>query len=97
MRFFHSVLVLALILASVSMIFGHPGHSNQNKRRSCKVASDCVPATCCHAKDVVNKAFAPDCSDAFCTVECQYPSLDCGQADINCLDNTCTIVYKKTN
>ncbi len=61
----------------------------------CSTAEDCVKAQCCHATDAVNKAYAPDCSDVFCTMECAAGTLDCGQGEMQCLQGTCTAVINE--
>ncbi len=58
---------------------------------NCNTADDCAPAACCHPDSVVNKEFAPDCSEAICTLSCEGP-LDCGAGRIECLENKCAIV-----
>lgn len=60
--------------------------------KKCNTNTDCVPATCCHAAEAVNKANAPDCKDLFCTLECQPGTLDCSQARMACVSGTCTVV-----
>lgn len=57
----------------------------------CVVAGDCVPAQCCHPTSCINRAAAPDCEDAICTMSCQGP-LDCGAGTCGCDRGTCTIV-----
>jgi hypothetical protein len=65
---------------------------NQPTEKQCTTAADCVPATCCHASEAVNKAYAPDCTDIFCTAICEAGTLDCGQGEIQCLAGECTVV-----
>lgn len=60
--------------------------------KQCSTDADCVPAACCHATDVVNRAYAPDCSQQFCTAVCQPGTLDCSQGEIKCLKHTCMAV-----
>ena len=45
---------------------------------ACETDEDCVPAECCHAAACVGTTNRPDCSDAMCTQECRYGTLDCG-------------------
>ncbi len=56
----------------------------------CNADTDCVPASCCHAKDVVNLEYAPNCERMFCTMNCEPGTLDCGQAEIKCSSHQCT-------
>lgn len=62
--------------------------------KQCTSAADCVPAQCCHATNAVNQAYAPDCREIFCTLECAPNSLDCGQGEIRCQNKVCTVVLK---
>ncbi len=63
--------------------------------KQCATAADCVKAQCCHAADAVNKAYAPDCSGVFCTMECRPGTLDCAQGDMQCLQGKCTAVINE--
>lgn len=58
----------------------------------CTKDDDCVPATCCHPNDAVNKAHAPDCRGLGCTMMCEPGTIDCGQGAIKCLENQCKAV-----
>jgi hypothetical protein len=58
----------------------------------CQTDSDCVPSTCCHATDAVNKDYAPDCSGKLCTLECVPGSIDCGQGNIVCVESSCVVI-----
>ncbi|MDP3639840.1 MAG: hypothetical protein Q8R53_01405 [Nanoarchaeota archaeon] len=60
--------------------------------KSCSVAADCVPASCCHAQDAVNQEYKPDCSGALCTAVCEPGTLDCGQGEIQCRKRACAVV-----
>ena len=60
---------------------------------SCAVDSDCAPAQCCHATSVVNKNFAPDCADIFCTMECRSGTIDCDNGEIKCVNRECTVIW----
>ncbi len=61
----------------------------QNEK-NCNVDSDCVPVSCCHANDVVNKENAPSCENLKCTASCET-ILDCGQGRPVCNDGQCGI------
>lgn len=58
--------------------------------KSCKIDSDCVSASCCHANDVVNKKNAPSCDNLRCTLSCET-ILDCGQGRPVCNNGQCQI------
>ena len=60
----------------------------------CSIESDCVPATCCHPKEAVNLANAPDCKGTMCTFNCEPETLDCGQGEIKCVNQECITVIK---
>jgi hypothetical protein len=59
--------------------------------KSCTANADCVPATCCHACDVVNRKHAPSCANTACTPSCGC--MDCGQNRAPaCVRGKCKIV-----
>lgn len=62
------------------------------KPSQCISDSDCVPASCCHPDSAVNKAYAPDCRMVDCSAECRPGTLDCGQGEIKCVNNKCTVI-----
>jgi len=63
--------------------------------KQCTSPSDCVPALCCHATDAVNAKYAPDCTDAICTMDCTPGTLDCGQGEIQCMGGRCVVVLNE--
>ncbi len=77
------LIIFSLFLTSCSSI---------PPEKQCKLDSDCVPAACCHASDVVNKDHAPNCKDQLCTLDCQEKTLDCGQGQIKCIQDECKAV-----
>ena len=60
--------------------------------KRCSGDEDCTAATCCHASDAVNLEYAPDCTDMFCTQECEAGTLDCGQGEIKCVNGKCEAI-----
>ena len=58
----------------------------------CTTASDCVPSLCCHASSCIFKDQAPDCTDTFCSLDCQEGTLDCNQGACGCINNKCQVV-----
>ena len=46
---------------------------------------------CCHSTSAVNKDNALDCKAVLCTMDCAPNTLDCGQGQIKCVDNICTV------
>lgn len=83
-----SVLFLGLLFVSLVVA----GCTSVLPEKSCSIAADCVPATCCHAKDAVNSDYAPNCDEALCTAVCEPGTLDCGQGEIACVRGECTVV-----
>lgn len=58
----------------------------------CTSDSDCVAETCCHPNTAVNKDYRPNCSGLFCTTECMPRTLDCGEGNIKCISNNCSVI-----
>ena len=56
----------------------------------CQAADDCAPASCCHPDNLVNKEYAPDCSETICTMVCLGPQ-DCNAGHAECINNKCII------
>ncbi len=63
--------------------------------KKCTQDTDCVPATCCHAADSVNKEHGPNCVGQLCTLDCEPNTIDCGQGKIKCVENQCKVELKK--
>ncbi|MFH0868645.1 MAG: hypothetical protein V1839_00280 [archaeon] len=82
-----AVVIFAVIFVSLLTPVEKPTNSE-----SCTSDSDCAAAQCCHPTSAVNKAYAPDCNDVACTMECSPGTLDCGQGDIKCLEGKCQAV-----
>lgn len=80
-------LLLGLLVLVVSCT-----QTNIPPEKQCQVDGDCIPSSCCHSTDAVNKNYPPDCEGIICTVDCQGGTLDCGQGEIKCLQNQCTAV-----
>lgn len=55
----------------------------------CNTDSDCVPASCCHAKACVSASNAPVCKGMMCTMNCEPGTLDCG-GKCACVNNKCS-------
>ncbi len=62
--------------------------------KKCSSDDDCVPASCCHASEAVNKAYGPDCEGKLCTAVCEPGTIDCGQGEIRCVEGECKVVLK---
>ena len=69
------------------------GRNKAEDNKSCIVDEDCVPVACCHAAEVVNKEFAPNCDNKMCTMSCETV-LDCGRGKPVCNDGVCEIEIK---
>ncbi|MBI4017521.1 MAG: hypothetical protein HY366_01090 [Candidatus Aenigmarchaeota archaeon] len=79
-----------LVLSQASLTLQVPGDP-----KFCTSDADCVPAECCHPTDAVNRNSAPICDNVFCTQVCAPDTLDCGQGEIRCVANKCTVVINK--
>ncbi len=83
------------ILITILLLFVLACNSSAPKatdKTQCTQDSDCVPATCCHPKDAVNKASAPNCEMVACTQQCVPGTIDCGQGEIKCTQNQCKAI-----
>ena len=56
----------------------------------CRVDSDCVPASCCHASECMNSRFELDCTGVMCTMHCAPGTVDCG-GGCACVDGRCEV------
>ena len=56
--------IVLIVLVSLLLVSCTPSE------KACSADSDCVPATCCHPTDALNKAYAPDCGGTLCTDVC---------------------------
>ncbi|MBI2572973.1 hypothetical protein HYV86_03895 [Candidatus Woesearchaeota archaeon] len=84
---------LSFLLVAVLFIVGCSGaKSSVPPEKYCSTDSDCVAATCCHATDAVGLNYAPTCAAVMCSMDCQEKTLDCGQGEIKCIENTCSVV-----
>jgi len=81
---------MILILFLVSLLVGCIA-----TEKPCVQDSDCVPATCCHANEAVNKDQGPDCKGQLCTMECVPGTIDCGQGKVQCVDEMCKVVLNE--
>jgi len=63
--------------------------------KECSVDKDCVPATCCHASEAVNKENALKCGGMLCSAECEPGTIDCGQGEVKCVSGKCEVVLKE--
>lgn len=72
------------------VVIDKQGEELVENEKICNVDSDCVPASCCHAIDVVNKENAPSCENLKCTASCET-ILDCGQGKPVCREGQCEI------
>ena len=86
----HFILVmLALLISACAPVLPLPEENAPPSEISCQADADCVPASCCHARGAVSKAFAPDCSETLCTQVCEPGTLDCNQGEIKCVEGRC--------
>ncbi len=87
-------MILFLLVGSFLLISCTTENVSIAPEKKCSLDSDCVKATCCHAKDAVNKENAPDCKGMICTTECVPETADCGQGEIKCVYGECKVVLK---
>lgn len=88
-------LVLSLILSLVLLGCSSVPQESVPQEKQCATDRDCVAATCCHAAEAVNQQYASDCTEQFCTAECQPQTLDCDQGEIKCQENVCTVLFNE--
>lgn len=84
-KLFFGLIVVSLFLFSCATV---------SEEKACSTDADCVPASCCHPDDAVNKEHAPDCQGLLCTTECVPDTLDCGQGKAKCVSDSCEAVYE---
>ena len=85
---------LILLLFAIIIVSGCTSNdSSNNGNNNTNQDLVCVPATCCHPTQCVPESQAPDCSDIFCTQECQPGTMDCGQGYCGVVDNKCAVIW----
>ena len=57
-------------------------------KKYCEKDDDCVPATCCHSKECINKLYQPTCKGIDCTEE-DIPDRAYSLDDCICKNNLC--------
>jgi hypothetical protein len=65
---------------------------SESDEKFCNFDEDCVKSTCCHPRDAVNEKYGPECAGVFCSQQCEPGTIDCGQGEINCVRNRCTVL-----
>ena len=60
----------------------------------CTADAEFVPAGCCHPSTCVPIQNKSDCSDAYCTLDCQPGTLDCGYGSCLCVKGKCNAVFE---
>lgn len=83
-------LIVGFMLLSISLLLS--SCATVPEEEQCLVDSDCVAATCCHATEGVNSAFAPSCEGQLCTANCEPGTLDCGYNVLECVKGGCKLV-----
>ncbi len=86
--------MMGLLLLGILLFLAACAPAAIPANKQCRQDSDCVPATCCHPKEAVNKDYAPDCQGLLCTQECVPGTIDCGQGEIRCEDRECKVIMK---
>ena len=54
---------------------------------------ECVPASCCHASECVLKGEVPNCSEVFCTMNCELGTMDCGAGECGVVEGECEVIW----
>lgn len=83
-----SVLFIAVVITIIIL-------PEEKTSKECSTDSDCVPSTCCHASSCTSISNSPNCTGIRCTQECKENTLDCNQASCVCLNNKCSVDFKK--
>ena len=83
------ILLIITLLSALFLI------SCTSAETSCTLDADCTADACCHATGAVNKDYSPDCKGKICTLQCEPGTLDCGQGQVKCLENKCTVVLNE--
>jgi hypothetical protein len=86
---------ILLLLTLVSVIFILGCGNSVPEELQCSEDFECVPDECCHADGTINRDFAPECMSMLCTAECVEGTIDCGQADLKCVENKCQVVWEE--
>ena len=90
--------LIAIIIVSGCAMYIESNNNDENNSDTNNTIIDndtlvCVPATCCHPTQCVPESQAPNCSDIFCTQECQPGTMDCGQGYCGVVDNKCAVIW----
>ena len=91
------ILIIIIVLCTLALIILYPFKENITNKYYCKVDSDCISETCCHANSCINKNFEPDCTDIICTTECAPNTMDCNQGSCQCINHKCKAVINPNN
>ncbi len=86
--------MIGLLLTMLMVVVACTSTKVIPENKLCSTNTDCIPATCCHPNDTVNKQFTPDCSSTMCTMECAPNTLDCDQGEVKCVEGECKAVMK---
>jgi hypothetical protein len=84
------LIVLVLFLESCTSV--NEKDATGDSMKKCIEDDDCVADQCCHAKEAVNKAYAPECKSVMCTMSCEPDTIDCGQGKVACVDKKCSVI-----
>lgn len=86
------VIIGILLAVGVASVYFLTNKDAIVSTETCHTDSDCVPATCCHADSCVLESQKPDCSEIFCTLNCEPGTLDCAQGSCECINSKCEAV-----
>jgi len=82
------IFILLIFLFVAGFIFYF---SEKDLDKICSDDSECIPSSCCHSQECVNKNFSQNCSGTYCTQECSGP-LDCNAGRCSCIEKKCKVV-----
>ncbi|HIG94492.1 MAG TPA: hypothetical protein HA283_01770 [Nanoarchaeota archaeon] len=85
------LIILILIIGLLGVLFYFLNEKINDTLVECYSDSDCVANSCCHASSCVSKSLKPNCSDIFCTMNCQSDTMDCGQGSCGCVKGKCIV------
>lgn len=86
------LLVGFLLFLTACEIPQTPKLNNPGDKKYCETNEDCMPASCCHPNDAVNKANALNCQGIMCTQECRPGTIDCNQGEVICKGKQCGVL-----
>ncbi|VVB78154.1 Uncharacterised protein [uncultured archaeon] len=85
------VLAIFLLLIAVIFLIKSQEINKEKESRECETDNECVASACCHPSSCVRIEKKPECSNRFCTMDCEGP-LDCQAGHCGCINGKCSVV-----